>query len=64
MKKRQNGGQNSQKALRVQSPLQCWNRLLRGGVPSFLTMNFPFIESRNKCFLYFIPSFGGAINSA
>ena len=31
-------------------PLQWWNRLLRGEVPSFLTMNFPFIESRNKCF--------------
>ena len=64
VEKRQNGGQNSQKALRVLSPLQWWNRLLRGGVPCFLTMNFPFIESRNKCFLYFIPGFGGAINSA
>lgn len=51
VKKRQNGGQISQKALRVLFPLQWWNRLLRGEVPSFLTMNFPFIESRNKCFL-------------
>ena len=49
-KKRQNGGQISQKALRVLFPLQWWNRLLRGEVPSFLTMNCPFIESRNKCF--------------
>lgn len=44
-KKRQNGGQISQKVLRALSPLQWWNRLLRGGVPCFVAMNFPFIES-------------------
>ena len=53
VKKRQNGRQNSQKALRVPFPLQ-WNQILQGGDGSFQVvwrtdLEFHLEKTQNYC---------------